>query len=214
MPPPKSIPFPIEIGGARPRHWAAHLAILQEIRHKLERLAATGQESLIDLGAIPFAPEEEARLVALLGQGEVTAEIEALGLTRIWETRVPGVWVLDHRNIEGQRLALHIEIARVPQILATQPQDLEEAEAALDARIAAARDRSAAGAQAPSPTREGRASSGNGPSGHGREPATRLNDNAAAQPPAALRPTDVFRGTAGGPRGRGCPADDGGRCRR
>ncbi len=209
MPRRKRIPFPVEIGRATPGPWAVGLAILQEIRHKLERLVATGQESLIDLGAVPFAPDDEARLLALLGQGEVTVGIEALGPTRIWETEVPGVWVLDHRNLEGQRLALHIEIARVPQILVTQPQDLEAATAALDARIATARDGSAAGVQTPSPTCKDRASNGNG-----REPATQLNEHAAAPPLAALLPTDVFRGTAGGLPGPGCLADDGERCRR
>jgi len=192
-----SIPDPAQPGAATPCHSAAGLAILQEIRHGLSRLVATGQGGLIDLGAIPLGPDEEARLLTLLGQGEVTAEIAALGPTRIWETGVPGVWVLDHRNLEGQRLALHIEIARIPKMLVTQPQDLEGATAALDARIATA--------QAPSPAGEDRASNA-----HGREPNNRPNEHTGALPPAALRPKHIVRDAPL----TGCPAEDGARCRR
>lgn len=111
------------------------LPILYEVRHALERLIATGEGTQIDLNSIPFGPGDEERLRALLGTGEVSATIEALGPTRIQETAIPGVWLIDYHNAEGQRLALHIEVATTPAILAAQPEDLATAIATLDARL-------------------------------------------------------------------------------
>jgi hydrogenase-1 operon protein HyaF len=111
------------------------IPILHEVRHALGRLIAAGQETSIDLNAIPFGPGDEERLIDLLGTGEVAATIEALGPTQVQETAIPGVWLLDYRNVEGERLALHLEIAAVPQILRTHSEDLDSSIAALDARL-------------------------------------------------------------------------------
>jgi hydrogenase-1 operon protein HyaF len=113
------------------------LPLLHEVRHALERLIATGDSTQIDLNAIPFGPGDEARLTNLLGTGEVSATIDALGKTLVQETAIPGVWLIDYRNGEDQRLALHIEIATIPGILAAQPEDLATAIAALDTRLRA-----------------------------------------------------------------------------
>ena len=125
----------IAIAVATPRpaqEWGNALPILHEIRHGLERLAASGEPTVIDLRAIPFGPGDEARLLERLGRGEVEASIHALGETLIRETAIPAVWLLDFLNAEGERIALHLEIARVPGLLLTQPEDLAEAPARLD----------------------------------------------------------------------------------
>jgi hydrogenase-1 operon protein HyaF len=131
--------IPVRIGAPRDqdenRDWGNALPILHEVRHALERLIESGEETRIDLNAIPFGPGDEERLQALLGRGEVSASIDALGQTQIQETAIPGVWLLDYRNGEDQRLTLHLEIAGVPEILRTQPQDLETALTTLDARL-------------------------------------------------------------------------------
>lgn len=135
MPGLADIPVSVEPTEASPRAWGNSLPILHEIRHGLIRLAESGERTLIDLNAIPFGPGDEDRLIGLLGRGEVEAEIEALGPTLVWETAVPGVWLIDHRNLEDQRLALHVEIAMVPEILRTQPEEVRDAVSRLDARI-------------------------------------------------------------------------------
>ena len=117
--------------------WGNALPILHEIRHGLRRLAERAEPTLIDLRALPFGPGDEDRLLGLLGTGEVQASIEALGLTRVWETEIPAVWLVDHRNQEGERIALHIEIDRIPALLCTQPEDLRDAADRLDRRLAA-----------------------------------------------------------------------------
>jgi hydrogenase-1 operon protein HyaF len=137
---PASIPISVEPIGGTPEAWGNSLPILHEIRHGLRRLADTGESTLIDLNAIPFGPGDEERLLRLLGNGEVEANVDALGPTRVWETSVHGVWLTDYRNIEGQRLALHIEISTIPDILRTQPQDIQDAIEELDARIATGPD--------------------------------------------------------------------------
>ncbi len=125
--------IPIAVEAPRPaQEWGNALPILHEIRHGLERLAASGEPTVIDLRAIPFGPGDEARLLERLGRGEVEANIHALGETLIRETAIPAVWLLDFLNAEGERIALHLEIARVPGLLLTQPEDLAEAPARLD----------------------------------------------------------------------------------
>jgi|AP12_2_1047962.scaffolds.fasta_scaffold182975_1 hydrogenase-1 operon protein HyaF len=121
-----------------PEDWGNSLPILHEVRHGLKRLAETGESTLIDLRAIPFGPGDEARLLDLLGEGEVTAEVDVLGPTRVWETAVKGVWIVDHRDLDEQSLALNIEVATIPDILRTQPEDVEDAIRALEERLAAA----------------------------------------------------------------------------
>ncbi len=111
------------------------LPILHEIRHALERLISTGEETRIDLNAMPFGPGDLDCLKALLGTGEVHATVEAMGLTLIQETAIPGVWLVDYQNSDARRLTLQIEIASVPEILRPQPLDLAEAINTLDGRL-------------------------------------------------------------------------------
>jgi hydrogenase-1 operon protein HyaF len=119
-----------------PREHGHALPILHEIRHALERLLATGEETRIDLHSMPFGPGDLERLTAALGSGEVQARIEALGPTLIRETAIPGVWLVDYRSLEDQRLSYQIEIAAIPEILRPRPEDLAESLNALDARLA------------------------------------------------------------------------------
>ena len=121
--------------GGSPDYRGNAVPIVYEIRHALERLVATGESSTIDLNGIPFGPGDEERLVALLGTGEVEATVDALGPTRIRETAIPGVWLIDPRSTEAGRLALHSEVTTAPDLLRTQTPDLARAVAELDARL-------------------------------------------------------------------------------
>jgi hydrogenase-1 operon protein HyaF len=116
------------------------LPILNEIRHALARFVETRHPTTIDLASIPFGPGDEARLMALLGRGEVQATIEALGPTHIWETRFSGVWVVDYAKPDGERVALQIEIDEVPRMLRAQGADLVDSLAILNAEVGPAAD--------------------------------------------------------------------------
>ncbi|MBK1719517.1 hydrogenase expression/formation protein [Thiocystis violacea] len=118
-----------------PRDHGHALSILHQIRHALGILIETGEETRIDLNAMPFGPGDLERLTDVLGRGEVQASVEALGPTLIQETAIPGVWLVDYRGTEDQRLTLHIEIALTPEILRPRPEDLAESIATLDSRM-------------------------------------------------------------------------------
>lgn len=108
-------------------------ALLSEIAAHLERLIATGETSQIDLKSLPFAPGEYEQLRQALGQGEVTARMDAIGPSEMIETQFPGVWWLTHYNVEGDIVADLIEIASIPAILKSQPEDMRAGLARLHA---------------------------------------------------------------------------------
>jgi HupH hydrogenase expression protein, C-terminal conserved region len=99
--------------------------LLHEIRHALKRVAAGEQGTVIDLKSLPMAPGEERRIEEALGEGEVRAELQALGPTVVQETAYPGVWLVTHRNAENEVVARFIEVTRMPEILMAQPEDIE-----------------------------------------------------------------------------------------
>ncbi|WP_462328997.1 hydrogenase expression/formation C-terminal domain-containing protein [Thiohalocapsa halophila] len=140
MAPIGDIPIKIEGEPAPPAEYGNALPVLSQVRHALAQLVQGGESTQIDLGAMPFGPGDEERLMALLGTGEVTATVDALGLTHIQETAFSGVWIVEYLNTDGQRVALHLEVDHVPQLLRSQPEDLGAALAALNTQLAGAPD--------------------------------------------------------------------------
>jgi len=101
--------------------------ILNEIRHALKKLLKEGESTIIDLRALPMGPGEEQQLESLLGIGEVTANIDAMGPSTVNETLFSGVWLVTHRNTEDAILGKFIEITRYPSILESQTEDMRSA---------------------------------------------------------------------------------------
>lgn len=99
-------------------------ALLTEIAARLEKLDDHGETGMIDLNSLPLAPGEYEQLRQMLGQGEVSARIEAIGASEIIETCYPGVWWVTHYNVEGDIVADMLEIAHIPEILKSQPDDV------------------------------------------------------------------------------------------
>mgnify|MGYP003444055944 CR=1 FL=1 len=100
-------------------------ALLAEIATQLELLLSKDNSSLIDLKSLPLSAHEYEQLRFTLGQGEVTARLEAIGPSEIIETQFPGVWWVTHYNVEGDIIADIIEIARIPSLLQSQPEDMQ-----------------------------------------------------------------------------------------
>lgn len=100
--------------------------LLHEIRHALHHWLKEGEQTVIDLRGIPMAPGEEDEIIALLGRGEVTAHLTALGPSEIGETRYPGVWLVTHYNVDDEITGRYVEITDMPDILKAQRQDMEE----------------------------------------------------------------------------------------
>ena len=104
-----------ETGNVRP--------LLFEIRHALARLMEGGAGTILDLRSLPLAPGEETRIEEALGEGEVRAELDALGPSIIQETSFPGVWLVTHRNTENEVIGRQVEVTLVPPLLESQPDD-------------------------------------------------------------------------------------------
>ena len=99
-------------------------ALLAEIATLLEEFTRDGTCGNIDLNSLPFAPGEYEQLRQLLGQGEVSVHIEAVGPSEIIETRYPGVWWATHYNVEGDIVADTLEITDIPEIIKSQSADI------------------------------------------------------------------------------------------
>ncbi|MGO9822960.1 MAG: hydrogenase expression/formation C-terminal domain-containing protein [Solirubrobacteraceae bacterium] len=112
-------------------------AILNEIVRLLERLASLEEPAAIDLRSLPMSPKDRTELQRVLGEGEVQATLNAEGISRIHETRVPGVWWVEHRDRHGAVIAELIEVTRVPQILASAPEEIAAGARALREQVAA-----------------------------------------------------------------------------
>lgn len=117
-------------------------SLIQEIAVAVDRLLNRGEGTVIDLRALSFLTDEDREeLHALLGEGEVAATVEAVGPTEVVETAYPGVWWVTYWNSDGEVLAERIEIARTPDILATQETDMRDGLGRLLALLPAPEDR-------------------------------------------------------------------------
>lgn len=126
-------PHSSDDGGNTPAGFDANLGfgnlhpILCQLNEALGALIDSDTRSVIDLRALPFSPGEEKELKKLLGDGEVSALLKTLGETELWETSYPGVWWIEHRNAEGERVAQTLEVTWIPDILRSQPEDAKHA---------------------------------------------------------------------------------------
>lgn len=96
---------------------ASAQAILSEIEESALRFFETGDAASIDLRCLKSMPEEREMLASLLGHGEVSAAINVTGRTDLYETSVPCVWWVRHRDSEDEIVGELIEIAEVPDVL-------------------------------------------------------------------------------------------------
>ena len=105
--------------------------ILFEVLHALDKLLEDDTPTTIDLAGLPFGPGELDRLEAALGNGELDAELNALGKSRIRETAYPGVWWIEHRNANDEATGRYLEVTRIPEILCSQDADIVAGQARL-----------------------------------------------------------------------------------
>ena len=107
-------------------------SILSEIRTLLGRLAEHAESSAIDLRSIPLTEADRIQLEELLGRGEVSASLEVLGRTEVWEIGYTGVWWVRHMGAEDQVSSEEIAITPVPEILRAHPVDIVASAERLD----------------------------------------------------------------------------------
>ena len=119
-------------------------AILFELVTLLDRFASGESPAAIDLRSLPMSLQDRAELQRVLGAGEVQATVSVAGLSRIRETRVSGIWWVEHYDQGGKLVAELIEVGRVPGIPSSAPDDICAGARDLRAQINAATSHSAA----------------------------------------------------------------------
>jgi hydrogenase-1 operon protein HyaF len=113
-------------------------AILTELVRLLDQLAAKDIPAAIDLRSLPLSPYDRTELERALGNGEVEASVNAEGVSTLRETRISGVWWVEHRDAHGELIAELLEVARVPEILASASDEIAAAAQALRERLSLA----------------------------------------------------------------------------
>ena len=111
------------------------ITILHELSEMLDDLLDKDESSAIDLQDLPITPGDYELLREVLAEGEVHASIDAIGPTEVRETLFPGVWWITHYNVEGDIMADVIEVALVPDILKSHPDDVNDARDRLKALL-------------------------------------------------------------------------------
>lgn len=112
--------------------------ILHEVRSLLKDLVESGKSASIDLRSLPLFPGDYEKLKEVLGQGEVSATIDAMGPTQVCETAVHGVWWVTHYNCDATIIAEFIEVTTIPEILRTHPADARSGLDLLQSRLTSA----------------------------------------------------------------------------
>jgi hydrogenase-1 operon protein HyaF len=112
-------------------------AILSELATLLERLVRGDPPRSIDLRSLPMSPRDRAALERVLGEGEVQATVNAQGLSKMRETRVSGIWWVEHFDQQGELIAELIEVSRVPEMLGSAFDEMAAGARDLRAQISA-----------------------------------------------------------------------------
>jgi hydrogenase-1 operon protein HyaF len=121
------IPVQVELGVSRSGLGGGITALLSELANSLDRLSTTDECTTIDLRSLPLSPEDRMQLQQMLGEGEVTATLNAEGESTIRETSFAGIWWVEHRSRDGELVAELLEVTRIPAILASAPDEISAA---------------------------------------------------------------------------------------
>lgn len=111
-------------------------AVLTEIAGALARLAATGEETLIDLKGLPLSPADLEHLAETLGKGEVDCVLEVAGRSEVRETGFAGVWWVRHFGAGDTIAVEEIAVTRIPDVLVSHPDDVAQAARRLATMVA------------------------------------------------------------------------------
>ncbi len=126
-------PVPEETGESNP----IVRALLGELAGALSRLAADGEETIVALDALTLAEADLAALEAALGRGEVSCELDVAGRSEVVETGFSGVWWIRHYAADDRVVTRELAVTRVPDILASHPDDVAAASIRLHGLAAA-----------------------------------------------------------------------------
>lgn len=110
-------------------------ALLHEMVNLLQQLLSRDEPSHIDLRALPLSRQDLEVLAETLGEGDVFGEVAEVGLTRVRQTGIPGIWWVVHLDEEEQIIGEFIEVNYCPEVLITPTEDIRDGREALQARL-------------------------------------------------------------------------------
>ena len=128
---------PIAVADSNDPLTGSAAAVLKEVLNLLELLDETGKSGSIDLASLPLSASDKQWLKQSLGEGTVRINIDAGGPTTIVETAVPGVWWVSHCSEHGAQVGEFIEVALIPEIVPTHPDDVSSGIKRLEERLTA-----------------------------------------------------------------------------
>jgi len=101
-------------------------AILIEIQQAVKAYDKTGKRYGLDLTALPLSEFDIAKLLKLLGQGEINIRLSTMGESEIYETIIDTVWVIKHKNENDKVTTILIEVGAIPDIVQSEIEDIDE----------------------------------------------------------------------------------------
>jgi hydrogenase-1 operon protein HyaF len=125
----------IKVTLASPQSSGQVLAVLHELQQLLRRFTEQGTGGTIDLLSLPFFPGDYQSLKTLLGIGELTIHLNALGPSEIYETAIAGIWWITHRNEAEETIADYIEVTSLPELLKTEASQMHQSAGKLEELI-------------------------------------------------------------------------------
>ncbi len=109
--------------------------ILQQLVEMVKELKQQEEPSHIDLLQLPLSTDELLKLWEILGEGEIHAEVEHLGISRIYSTSVPAVWRVTHFDDNDEVLSDFLEVSYCPEIMITHDEDINSGIELMKAKI-------------------------------------------------------------------------------
>lgn len=100
-------------------------AVLTELAEHLQNLVDCNTNHVIDLESLPLSTSDLSQLQQYLGKGEVDITLTTIGESHIFETGYSGIWWIQHYNPERVLISQFIEITTVPDIIKSQPEDMQ-----------------------------------------------------------------------------------------
>ncbi len=89
----------------------------------------------LDLQQLPLSSEELKLLGDILGEGSVHAEVEHIGVSRIYATSIPSVWRVIHFDNNDEVLSDFLEVSYCPEIIITPDDEIPVGLELLKAKI-------------------------------------------------------------------------------
>jgi hydrogenase-1 operon protein HyaF len=98
-------------------------ALVEELRHQVQRQKPGASAHVVNLSLLPLAPEDHAGLAGLLGEGPVTILSRGFGNCRVSATNARGIWRVRYFNSMNTVILDTIEVVDLPEAARAAAED-------------------------------------------------------------------------------------------